>query len=286
MKPTLKSIAFALAMVLPGYAAHACPGFALDVQPAGETSYNPSDAGYLAMQFELTLLDGPADANCANSIIEISSRGPTPLLGLQYGAAIIRADADIATRSFAVFNETRLRLSPFVVQQLVRTGRVLLTYGQLRPGVFAPAGRYSNILDIAVNGQVVATIEPELVIEPSMRLLGDMTDGQGRADFGILESFDRASTDFVYQANTRIYVSATSENQGNMIHEEGSAVGRIQYFVRVNNLPVSTDGNQTIPLISQIGVRSIGSVQMETGEIGNPVAGHYSDTLTLHFVAE
>lgn len=286
MRTLVKSAVIACAFAVPAYSAQACPGVALDVQPVGTTSYNPNDAGYLAMQFELTLVGGPAETSCSNTIVEISPRGPISVFALQNGASVIQADPDIATRSFSIFNDATLRLSASSVQQLVSTGRILVTYAQLKPGIFAPAGRYTNILDISVNGQVVATLEPELVLEPAMRLFGDMSDGQGRADFGILESFDRVTTDFVYQANTRLFVSARSENQGSMVHEDGDATGRIAYSVRVNNSPLSTDGIQTVPLVSNLGVRGLGSVQMETGDIGTPVAGQYSDTLTLQFVAE
>ena len=153
-------------------------------------------------------------------------------------------------------------------------------------GRYYPPGTYTNLLSVQVNGNDIATVEPELNIYPAMRLLGEVSSGYGNIDFGELESFKEASTSFVYQSNTNLAVLAESQNGGKLVHEDGAGLYTISYEAEINDVPITTNGSQSLRLGNNMTANSLGTIKLRLGDIGTPVAGEYSDVLTLSFTAD
>lgn len=266
--------------------ASACPNFDLVAQPASTQGYSPNDHAPLSLQIELYLVDGPAEASCTAHVIELSSQTSRSVRSLSNGRSTIQAVTPPGQSAFASVNSSTLRLPQAAVDQLVSTGRLLFEYAWIEPGEFYPAGRYFNILDVELNGLDVATLETEVTVTPAMRLLGDVASGYGHIDFGTLESYEEASTNFMYQTNSKLTVTASSLNNGYLVHENGANLYSVPYSTWVNDAPIQMNGTQSMRLDGNLGARNLGSVRLRLGEIGHPVAGAYGDILTLSFTAE
>lgn len=283
LAPTLLLFASCFAVSTPAYA---CSEFNLIAQPADNDGYSPNSLSPVALQIELLLEGGAADASCASHRIDITSQTPTGVRDLSNAGATISGTIPPDQSTFASFTESKLRLSQPAVDELVSTGRLLLEYSWIDAGTFFPSGLYTNRLDVEINGQEVATLEPELTVYPAMRLLGDVSSGYGNIDFGTLESFEEVSTRFIFQTNTKLSVTAASQNGGKLIHEDGAGLYSIPYDTKINNTDISTNGAQSVPLGAGLGANSLGTISLKLGDIGTPVAGEYGDVLTLSFVAD
>jgi len=286
MKKALTVFLFASGFVTIAAPAYACSELNLIAQPADNEGYNPNSLSPVALQIELFLENGPAEQTCASSIIEIRSQTALGIRDLSNGSATISGTRPSDQSAFASFTNSSIRLSQSTVDQLISTGRVLFEFSWIDAGTYYPTGIYTNTLDIDVNGSDVATVEPELTVYPAMRLLGDVSNGYGNIDFGKLESYKEASVSFIYQTNANLSVSATSQNDGNLIHELGASLYTIPYAAKINDRAIATNGNQSIQLLSNVGLHSLGTVSLSLGDIGAPVAGEYGDVLTLSFTAE
>ena len=266
--------------------ASACPEFNLIAQPVEAEGYNPNSAAPVAMQIELILLDGPAERSCASHVIDITSQSSSGVRELASGGTVIEGIRPPSMSAFGSDTDTKIRLSRNAVNRLVATGRLIFDYAWIEPGAFYPAGLYTNVLDVEVNGHDVATLEPEITVFPAVRLLGDISGGYGQIDFGALESYEEVATNFIYQSNSPLTVTAQSQNNGTLVHEDGARVYAIPYAAFINNQAIATDGVQSLDLDNFRGSRNIGAVRLKLGDIGIPVAGEYADVLTLSFTAD
>jgi hypothetical protein len=266
--------------------ANACSAFNLVAQPVEADGYDPNNQSPIAMQIELYLLDGPAEQSCANHIIELKSQTTQGVRELSNGASVITGATPAGSSVFESYANTTVRLSPQAVNQLVATGHLVFDYAWVEAGTYYPAGLYTNVLDVEVNGFQVATVEPELTVFPAMRLLGDVSSGYGQIDFGTLASNKEILTNFIYQSNAKLTLTAYSQNHGVLVHEDGASIYTIPYSAFINNDPLTTDGVQALELNSTPGAHSIGSIRLRLGDIGVPVAGEYADILTLSFTTD
>ena len=263
--------------------AFACSDFDLIAEPRASEGYNPNSQVPINMQIELSLIDGPAEAECVSHVLEINSRTTTRVRDLSNGQAAIAGKAPSNQQNMSTYTGATIQLSNRAMTELVATGRLVFDYALIPPGGFHSPGTYSNILDIQLNGETIATLEPELEVFPAIRLLGDVSNGHGNLDFGTLESFDQVSANFLYQSNSRISVTAQSYNSGALVHEDGAGTSLIPYSAFINNQAIYPDGVQSLELASVSGRRNMGSIRLQLGDIGSPVAGDYSDVLTLSF---
>lgn len=267
-------------------AAHACSEFSLAAQPVEPKGYNPNSQSPVALQIDLFLIDGPAERSCGSHIVEITSSSINGVRDLTDGSAIISGMIPPGQSTFASHTDTTIRLSPEAVDQLVSTGRLIFQYAWIKAGIYYPAGLYTNVIDVEVNGIEVTTLEPEITVFPSMRLLSDMTNGYGKIDFGTLESDEEVASSFVYQSNAKLTVTAFSLNNGKLAHEDGASIYAIPYSARINDHPIALDGSQDLSLDSNSGSYNMGSVRLRLGDIGVPTAGEYADILTLSFTTD
>jgi hypothetical protein len=272
--------AFCAALTGPAFA---CSNFDLVAEPRASEGYNPNAQLPISLQIELSLIDGPAEASCMSHRLEITSRTPTNVRGLSNGRFFIAGTPPADQQNLTTYTGSTIQLSQSAMAQLVSTGRLVFDYALVPPGGFYSPGTYSNILDIELNGETIATVEPELDVFPAMRLLGDVSNGYGSLDFGTLESFDEVASNFLYQSNSRISVTARSHNSGALVHEDGAGTNLIPYSAFINNQVIQPDGVQTLELSSIAGSQNIGTIRLQLGDIGSPVAGDYSDVLILSF---
>ncbi|MEM5516263.1 hypothetical protein WNY37_04830 [Henriciella sp. AS95] len=279
----LTSAICGLGVTLP---AHACTEFNLAAQQVGDSEYSPNNLSPVALQIEIFLIDGPAEASCASNVVEIESQTASGVRELIDGGPTISGTIPPGQSVFSSYTDRTLRLSQPAVSQLTSTGRLLFEYAWIEPGAFFPAGSYSNLLDVKVNGVPVDTVEPQLVVSPAMRLLGDVSDGHGQIDFETLESSEQITSNFIYQSNANLSVTAQSLNNGTLVHEDGPGVYSIPYAAFINDRAISTNGAQSLPLSSNMGAHNMGTVRLRVGDIGAPVAGDYADTLTLSFTTD
>ena len=260
--------------------AQACSEFNLAAQPV--EGYNPNSLSPVSLQIELFLIDGPAERSCASHVVEIKSRTVNGVRDLSDGSTIIPGVIPPGQSAFASHTDTKIRLSPEAVDQLVSTGRLVFEYAWIN----YPSGLYTNVLDITVNGNEVTSVEPEITVFPAMRLFSDMANGYGQVDFGALESNEEVASSFIYQSNAKLTVTAYSLNQGTLAHEDGASIYAVPYSAFINDNAIAVDGNQSLELDGNFGARNMGSVRLRLGDIGIPVAGEYADILTLSFTTD
>ena len=265
--------------------AAACTDFEIFAQPFGVEVYNPNTLAPATLQIELILPAGPAQSSCASHKIELVSQTSYGVRDLSDGRATIDGTIPADQSAFAAFNDTTIRLSQAAVDELIATGRFVFDYSWIQPGQFFPVGTYTNVLDVNVNGAQVTSVEPELAVSPAVRLLGDVSSGYGQVDFGALESFEEATVNFIYQSNAELSVTAQSQNGERLVHEDGARVYAVPYSTYINDAPVVANGASRMNLGSETGRQSIGTIRLQLGDIGTPVAGEYADVLILSFTA-
>lgn len=265
--------------------AAACTDFEVFAQPVGVEGYNPNTLAPATLQIEFILPAGPAQASCASHKIDLVSQTSFGVRDLSDGIATIEGTVPAGQSAFAAFNDTTIRLSQAAVDELIATGSFVFDYSWIQPGQFFPAGTYTNVLDVNVNGVQVTSVEPELAVSPAVRLLGDVSSGYGQVDFGALESFEEATVNFIYQSNAELSVTAQSQNGERLVHEDGARVYAVPYSTYINDAPVAANGASRMNLGAENGRQSIGTIRLRLGDIGTPVAGEYADVLTLSFTA-
>lgn len=276
----------ALCLLAPAGAAHACSEFNLVAQQIGETGYNPNSLSPVAMQIELFLLDGPAEQSCASNTVEISSQTTEGVRDLVMGGSVIAGTTPPGQSIFSSYTDKTLRLSPQAVDQLVTAGRLVFDYAWIEPGNFYPAGLYTSLLGIDVNGIEMASVEPDVTVYPAVRLLGEASNGYKKVDFETLQSHEEITTNFVYQSNAKLTVTAHSLNNGALVHEDGVNVCSVPYSAFIDDQKIATNGAQSLNLNTQAGLADSSSIRLRLGDIGAPVAGQYADVLTLNITTD
>lgn len=263
----------------------ACSNFDLEVTQTGVQNYNPNAISPTLVQIELNLLNGPAENTCTSKRIDIISETAGGIRNFKNGAYVLPGMTPSNSSTLATYSEGGIRLTENAVAQLVSTGSLVFEYTLIPAAEYVPAGRYMNLLSLQVDSNPVTSFQTEITVEPAMRLLGDVADGQGTLDFGVVQDNAEVSSVFLYQSNTDLNVRATSDNRGALVHERGGSYGQIPYNVYINNSPIASNGSQLQNLNPNVGERSLGTINVKIPSVGKPSAGSYSDVLTLSFSA-
>lgn len=153
---------------------------------------------------------------------------------------------------------------------------------EIDAGQFVPAGVYRADLSVTVGNAAPVPFAVEVSVQPSMRFVDT---GTRDLSLGEVSNGSSATSNFAYRSNAMLSVVARSDNGGTLLHEQGTAYGRIPYRARLGNaqLDLQVPTPVIIPL-SGTGVR-METLRVDVDPQTGRFAGRYRDTLTLEFTA-
>jgi hypothetical protein len=260
--------------------AHAarCDSYAVRANQSGSDSYDPAQVLPALVTVSIAAIE-QTEQGCLSAQVTLASIDGRPI-ELVNGATRLTGRL---VRSNRVGN---LRPEEVSINGNGRNdiidGGLELDFLEVDPGQFVPAGTYRADLNVTVGDAAPVPFSVELTVQPSMRFVDT---GMRDLSLGEVSNGSSVSSNFAYRTNAMLSVVARSDNGGTLLHEQGSAYGRIPYRARLGGeaLDLQTPTPIIIPLTST-GVR-MDSLLVEVDPQTGRYAGRYRDTLTLEFTA-
>jgi hypothetical protein len=263
--------------------ATACTGYSLTVTQETGQEYNPGTAVDERLSVRLSSAAGALDAACAAVPVVIAPAAAESLpLRLSNGSSQLASD--VVSSGVAVRSGRSLVLSDSARNDLIAGRTVVVPLGDLRAGQFRRAGVYQAQMDITA-GDTTQPITLASRVIPVMRFEASSRDGVENVDLGDLSRGSRSTATFFYRTNADMSVSATSDNGGRLVHEDGPTLGSIPYraFLAGSELDTATGGAPVNLPFSNLGVQGQ-TLEVRVAPTSNVYAGRYRDTLTLSFI--
>lgn len=272
-------VASALLAVQPAPASAArCDSYDVRASQTGSNSYDPALVLPTLVTVNIASIDR-TDRGCTSAAVTLTSVDGRPI-ELINGATrltgrLVRSNRVGALRPESVSINGNGRND-------ILDGGMELDFLEIDAGQFVPAGTYRADLIVTVGNGAPVPFGVELTVAPSIRFVDT---GTRDLSLGEVSNGAAISSNFAYRTNAMVSVIARSDNGGTLLHERGSAYGRIPYRARL--------GGQLLDLVSPtpVTIAAAGTgVRMETllvevdPQTGR-YAGRYRDTLTLEFTA-
>jgi len=261
----------------------ACPGYALTVSQEAGLEYNPGAAVDERLSVRLSSAAGPLDAACAAVPVVIAPAAAESLpIRLSNGSS--QLGSEVVSSAVAVRSGRSLVLSDSARNDLVAGRSIVVPLGDIRAGQFRRSGAYQAQIDIT-SGNATQPLSLVSRVMPVMRFEASSRDGVENIDLGDLTRGARSTATFFYRTNADMAVTATSDNGGQLVHEDGAALGAIPYqaFLAGSELATAAGGAPVDLPFSRLSVQGQ-TLEVRVAPATNVYAGRYRDTLTLSFI--
>lgn len=274
------------ALLIASTAAAACPGYDVTVSQASASSYNPVDLADTILILQLSASSGALPTECEIVPVQIEGlRGePQPLQFI--GADGGRLATELLSGPDATFAFQSLSLTADARARLVRGQTVTIQVGRLRAGQFLRTGAYrATVRVLAGNLESSGTLG--VTVAPAMLLRSSSADGvEDILLAGDPQTGASGSTVFFYRTNADLKVSATSRNNGALVHRRGAEVGRIPYSATLDGMPLDFAGGPAVLdlHLTQTSLQSR-TITVQVPSAGSLPAGRYEDVITFSFAA-
>ncbi|GAD59580.1 hypothetical protein IWC96_12490 [Brevundimonas sp. BAL450] len=274
------TIILASAAVAP---APGCSGYALTVSQETGHEYNPGAAVDERMSLRLSSAAGVLDAACV-AVPVVIAPAPAESLPIRLTNGSSQLGTDVAASSVAVRSGRSLVLSESARNDLVAGRAVVVPLGDVRSGQFRRSGVYQAQIDVTA-GDTTQPLTLASRVMPVMRFEASSRNGVENIDLGDLSRGSRTTATFFYRTNADMAVTATSDNGGMLVHEDGPALGSIPYraFLAGSELDTATGAASVDLPFSRLSVQAQ-TLEVRVAPATNVYAGRYRDTLTLSFI--
>lgn len=279
-------IAIAATMLLaaaPPPAPAACVGYELTVTQEAGQEYDPGNAVDARLSLRLSSTAGPLDAAC-QAVPVVITPGAAETLPLRLSNGSSQLGSSLAASSVVSRSGRSLVLSDSARNDLVAGRSVVVPLGDVNAGQFRRSGMYQAQVDVTAG----ASTQPFTLasrVMPVMRFEAGSRDGVENMELGDLSRGSRSTATFFYRTNADMAVTATSENGGRLVHEDGARIGSIPYraFLGGAELDAATGGSPVDLPFSRLSAQSQ-TLEVRVAPATNVYAGRYRDTLTLSFM--
>lgn len=256
-----------------------CNASSVDARQVGTDDYDPNDLSQAVVRLSLRLTDEcdlgnlrivPRDSN-----VFVLRSANTVLLSVQADGPEVQAST---TSAFVI--------TPPALSALEDGEELAFDFLRMEPGQFVQAGNYQTTIDFISRGQVVGTSVINVLVSPTVRLLGDAEDGNIDLDLGRLNDGASSRRSVFFRSNAHVTLLITSDNGGALVHERGQQLGSIPYASQLNGTPINLGSPVTVPVTSVSGQLTEALVGVEVAPVRSAFAGIYRDVITLSFTAQ
>ena len=261
----------------------ACTGYSLTVTQETGQEYNPGSAVDERVSLRLSSAAGALDAACAAVPVVIAPSAAESLpLRLSNGSS--QLGSEVVSSSVAFRSGRSLVLSDSARSDLAAGRPVVVPLGDIRAGQFRRSGVYQAQIEITA-GDTTQPLTLASRVMPVMRFEASSRAGVENIDLGDLSRGSRTTATFFYRTNADMSVTATSDNGGRLVHEDGPALGSIPYraFLAGSELDTVKGGAPVDLPFSRLTVQGQ-MLEIRVEPATNVYAGRYRDTLTLSFI--
>lgn len=268
-----------LLLILPSAVmAQDCSSGAVDARQVGTDDYDPSDLVQSVVRLSLRLTD-----DCDLAELRIVPRDSNVFTLVSAGATLqsVQSDAPEARAR----NISEFQVTPLVIERLKNGDEVSLDLLDLEPGQYVQSGNYQSSIDLVANGRTVGTILINVLVSPTVRLLGAAEAGNIDLDLGRLNDGVTAQQSIYFRSNAQVTLQITSDNGGKLVHERGTQFGSIPYVSSINGATIIGSSPANIPLGGFSGQLTEAVVGIEIAPVRSAFAGIYRDVITLSFIA-
>jgi hypothetical protein len=260
-----------------------CSSYPVTVSQVSGTAYNPADPQAVRLTLELRATQTNLPASCANVRVLLARviDDPRPFRfrnGINTLDGSYAGDTDLEQQT-----NNRFALTAAARQQLVSGQTVRIDYVDFAPGQYERPGDYASAARLQV-GDDASDLPLGIRVEPAIILIGSSADGQESIDLGDLSRGARGSTRIFYRTNADLQVTATSDNQGALVHENGPSFGRIPYTAEFAGRTLNLSNPSQINLQLSRSVVQSERLDVTVPPTPDMYAGLYRDVLTLSFV--
>ncbi|MEH6664121.1 MAG: hypothetical protein V7678_04670 [Brevundimonas sp.] len=278
------AVAATLLLTLAGAAQTApCTGYALTVAQETGQEYDPGAAVAQRVSLRLSSAAGPLDAACA-AVPVVIAPGAAESLPIRLSNGSSQLGSEAVSSGMAVRSGRSLVLTAGARNDLVAGRAVVVPLGDVSSGQFRRSGLYQTRIDVTA-GDTTQPLTLASRVMPVMRFEASSRDGAESIDLGDLARGSRARTTFFYRTNADMAVTATSDNGGMLVHEDGARLGSIPYraFLAGSELDTATGAASVDLPFSGLSVQAQ-TLEIRVAPATNVYAGRYRDTLTLSFI--
>lgn len=267
-------------MVFPSAAfAQDCTSGAIDARQVGADDYDPNDLSRGVVRISLRLVE-----DCKLTNLRIVPRDSNKFELASAGAilqSILATGPQIDAR-----NPSQVVVSPFTRRDLEDGDEITLDLLNLEPGQFVRTGSYQLTIDFVSGPEVLGTLVLNMVVSPTVRLVGESEGGNIDVDLGRLNDGVSTQRSVYFRTNAQVTLQVISDNGGTLVHERGAQFGSIAYASSLNGSTINTSSPTSVSVPSIAGQLTETVVGIEVAPVPSAFAGVYLDVITLSFTAQ
>ncbi len=258
-----------------------CPGYEASADQDGDLTYSPADVRQGRVSVEIRLADPDVPRNCNQIEVAIVAQDGG-LITLQKGGETLPATF-IRSPSVLRVDGNGVALAPAARNSLLNNGMIRVDFLAIESGNFVTPGVYAADLELVVGDNAPVPFTVTLLVEPGVKLLA--TNGTQTLSLGEVSEGASVSTQFFYRTNASLNITARSDNQGRLVHEDGPDFGYIDYdaFISGRLLNLAEGDEISLPFVTT--AENSEELEVRVAPQPNKFAGRYTDTLTLTFTA-
>lgn len=267
-----------------GQGGGACPGgYVVTARQSSGQTYDPVEATRAILRINLQPAATDLPHGCTSLPVTITPQSSSTFTFTNGGNAI--GFTQINSNLVSQANVTRFELNGNARGQLARGNAIDVDLFEISAGQFLAAGEYQGSVLVQVGDGLPTPVLFTITVQPAIKFVIEHGSLNKELSFGEVTNGATIQTAVFYQSNAAVLITLQSQNQGAMVHENGSAFGAIPYSLAYDGTPVN------LATIAQI-TRSFTGLGTRREEMVLRVepqrqrfAGTYRDVLTLNYTA-
>jgi len=246
--------------------------------------YDPVDEAPRMIEVELSN-DSPGQSlDCNLQSVVLSQTTPQPLAFVGEGGGVLRTE-QVRDPMYA-YKQQNFVLSNSALRALERGDVLRFGLVEAETGQFITPGRYVLPFSVEVNGAVASSAE--LAVDVIANVFVSVFGKSSRVttlDFGELETGETQQSVVLVKTNARLRVAAHSDNGGQLKLETMPDAPGVPYIAYLDGemLELSSGSAHEVAAGQGAGDPQVMKLLVQIGEVAVPLAGTYTDILTLDF---
>lgn len=262
----------------------ACPGgYQVTARQSSGQDYDPNQANRAILQLNLQATDPRVPASCTSQQVTITPQSGTAFSFVSGGNALgfVQLNSGLVSEA----NVTRFRLNGRARSRLVRGEAVDIDLFEISAGQFPAAGEYRGTVLVQIGDGLPQAVLFTILVRPAIKFLAEQGAMTRDLSFGEVTRGSVLRTAVFYQSNAAVSITITSQNRGNLVHDDGPAVPPIPYtlFYDGARIDLSSASQISRPFRGLAATRDEMVLEVPPGDAR--FAGNYRDVLMLVYTA-
>ena len=263
--------------------AKSCGAYNASASQVSGDAYDPADTSGQIVVVQVQSLEASLANGCTSVGVSLATPDSSAIQLLK-GAQVLSASL-ISSNYTGNITSDEVHLNGNARNSIVGDGSVNVNFLSVPAGQFVPAGDYVANLELRVGDAAPAPFQVIVNVAPSLRFIGDASDGVIDLSLGEVSNGAQASSTFFYNTNASLSVTARSDHLGNLQHEDGPAFGKIPYQAFLSGAELNLETPSPIVIGFSGASTQSKTLLVQVGPQDKVYSGHYSDVLTLDFTA-